>query len=394
MKPPKGRLFLCPLSAGLNAGSRAFRPDVNFQIILPMQLFPLGWSAFFAEAFQPYQIQGLFPARVAIEHRREYAVLSESGTMPARCSGRLVHQALSRRHYPAVGDWVAAEPRGGETATIHAVLPRRSILSRAAAGGGADEQVMAANVETLFIVTGLDQNHNLRRIERYLVLGRESGAEVVVLLNKTDLCDDAAERRRAVEGIAGGAAVISLSALTGDGLAAIEPFLCEGRTVALLGSSGVGKSTLVNRRCGGGQATGSVREDDSKGRHTTTARHLIPLPGGGLLLDTPGMRELGLWDGAEGLDATFGDVTGLIARCRFRDCGHETEPGCAIRAALESGELEPDRFASWRKLQREQAFADRRHNPAVRRQQKAKRKRTSIQHRRSARFPEDSPDAG
>ena len=369
---------------------------MNNRIILIMQLLSLGWCAFFAEAFQPHYHQGLVPARVAGESRGEYVVLSEAGTFLARCSGRLAHRASTRRDYPAVGDWVAITGDGASTTTIHALLPRRTILSRAEVSGGA-EQVMAANVDTLFIITGLDHNYNLRRIERYLVLGRQSGAEPVVLLNKADLCAETEERRRAVETVARDAPVISLSALTGDGIDAIQPFLTEGRTVALLGSSGVGKSTLVNRLCGDTvQVTAEVREDDSRGRHTTTARHLIPIPGGGLLIDTPGMRELGIWEGGDGLDASFDEVSALVARCKFRDCRHESESGCAILTALESGELDPMRFAGWEKLRREQAAANRRRDDAARRLATQQWKRRTREQRKSRRFNDlnDNPDSG
>lgn len=331
-----------------------------------MQLSSLGWCGFFEEAFQQHYKNGFVPARVSAESRGEYEVLAEAGTFSAKCSGRLAHRASTRRDYPAVGDWVAIACDDGSIATIHALLPRRTMLSRVEAGGRA-EQVMAANVDTLFIITGLDHNYNLRRIERYLVLGRQGGAESVVILNKADLCAATAERRRAVEAIACEAPVITLSALTGEGIADIQRFLTEGKTVALLGSSGVGKSTLVNRICGDTvQTTAGVREDDSRGRHTTTGRQLIQIPAGGLLIDTPGMRELGMWEGGDGLDTSFDDVAALAARCRFRDCQHTSEPGCAIREALESDALDSMRFAAWKKLQLEQTAANRRRDVAAR----------------------------
>jgi ribosome biogenesis GTPase / thiamine phosphate phosphatase len=354
-----------------------------------MELSLLGWNAFFEEAFKPYLLENLSPARVAVEHRGEYVVICESETYNAKCSGRMAHSALCRRDYPAVGDWVAVEPAKIKgPSTIHGILPRRALLSRTAPTGSAEpEQVIAANVDTLFIVTGLDRNFNLRRIERYLTLGRDSGATPVVLLNKSDLCPEAEERRAEVIEIARGAAVITLSAWTGDGIPELTPYLGVGQTVALLGSSGVGKSTILNSLCGGEiQPTAPVRGNDSRGRHTSTSRHLISLPSGGLLIDTPGMREFGLWEGNEGLDTSFEEFAEIALQCRFTNCQHDTEPGCAIRAALESGVLDPARFESWSKLQTEQAIAAQRSLASARRMEAQKWKRISTQQRKLAQF--------
>lgn len=322
-----------------------------------MSLHLLGWNARWDTAFAPHLAAGLEPARVAREDRDRYVVLDESGARSAELAGRLRHEARSRAELPAVGDWVALRPGAASSAVIHAVLPRSSMFVRKVAGETTEAQVVAANVDSVFLVSGLDGDFNPRRIERYLASAWESGAEPVVVLNKADLADDVEARVAAVAALAPGAAVVALSALAGAGVDALARWLGAGRTVALIGSSGVGKSTLVNALLGAErQATGGVREHDSRGRHTTTHRELVPLPGGALLLDTPGMRELQLWGDETGLDDAFPEVAALAAGCRFRDCRHEREPGCAVLGALERGELEAERFESWRKLQRELAW--------------------------------------
>jgi ribosome biogenesis GTPase / thiamine phosphate phosphatase len=319
-----------------------------------MSLQSLGWNARLETLFVPHKDRGLEPARVAREDRGRYTVLDESGARSAELAGRLRHDARTRAELPAVGDWVALRPGAASSAVIDALLPRASAFVRKVAGETTEEQVVAANVDAVFLVCGLDGDFNPRRIERYLAAAWESGAEPVVVLNKADLADDLDALTAEAGSVAPGAAVVPVSALRGDGLAGLEPWLTPGRTVALLGSSGAGKSTLVNALLGAPrQATGGVREDDSRGRHTTTHRELVPLPGGALLLDTPGMRELQLWGGEESLDGAFPEIAELAVRCRFRDCRHESEPGCAVLAAAESGELDEVRLASWRKLQRE-----------------------------------------
>jgi ribosome biogenesis GTPase / thiamine phosphate phosphatase len=316
----------------------------------------LGWTPAIEDHFAPFAADGLEPARVAVEHRGMYVVYTERGERPAELSGRLRHAAAERGDLPAVGDWVAvADPDGTERALIQAVLPRRTKFSRMASSdhGGTIEQVVAANVDVVFLTAGLDGDFNVRRLERYLTLGWESGASPVVVLTKADLCDDVEAVLLEVESIAIGVPVHAVSNVTGEGVDALAPYLAEGRTVAALGSSGVGKSSLVNRLAGEElMAIGELRAD-GKGRHTTTNRQLLLLPGGGIFLDTPGMRELRLWESEEGLATTFDDVTAAAARCRFSDCSHEREPGCGVRAALADGSLDPERYESWRKLQNE-----------------------------------------
>jgi len=345
-----------------------------------MNLSSLGWDDFFANHFQPYSTDGLVPARVALEHKHTYTLLSAHGELTATCTGRLLHSSLTRGELPAVGDWVAVRVRAGEPrGDIHAVLPRKTKFSRRAAGDAAGEQIVAANVDTVFLVTALDANFNLRRIERYLAVAWESGAQPVVVLNKADLHPDPAAACAEVESVAIGASVIALSATHGAGLDALAPFLTPGRTAALLGSSGVGKSTLINALLGTGrQLTGAISDAAGKGRHTTMHRELIIAPAGALVIDTPGMRELQLWEVAGAtLDTTFADIATLAARCRFGDCTHRVEPGCAVQAALADGSLDADRWRSFQKLQREQAYAARQADSRLARESKEHWKKIS-----------------
>jgi len=334
----------------------------------------LGWTPSLAEAWRSLATEGLVPARVVAAHTRLLRVRGEAGEWLAEVTGRLRREARDPRERPAVGDWVALRPRAGEPrAVIQAVLPRRTAFVRRAAGGQSVAQVLAANIDTVFLVAGLDGDFNLRRIERTLVLAWESGAEPVILLNKADVCDDSETRRLEVEGTAPGVPVHVISAKTGRGLEALAPYLRRGQTVALLGSSGVGKSTIVNRLLGvEKQKTREVRRADQRGRHTTTHREVVSLPAGGLLVDSPGLREIQLWAGGEGLQATFEDVETLAPSCRFRDCAHDGEPGCAVRAAVEDGALAAERFESFRKLRAEVRAQELRDDPDLRRAQKAR----------------------
>jgi ribosome biogenesis GTPase len=319
-----------------------------------MNLEQLGWSERDASSFKPYGQPEFAVGRVAAEYRHIYLLYTEQGEQFAEVTGKFRHQAAGIQDFPAVGDWVVIQPQVAEQATIHAVLPRRSKFSRKVAGSTIEEQIIAANVDTALLVSGLDGDFNLRRIERYLMLAWESGANPVIVLNKADLCPEIESRLTAVEAVALGVPVIVLSAAQQQGLEAIQPYLQPGQTLVLLGSSGVGKSTIINQLKGEPvQAVQAVRQRDDRGKHTTTHRHLILLPSGALMIDTPGMREIQVWSGAEGLPETFADVENLAQQCRFRDCQHQQEPGCAIRQALAEGQLDPERLLSYQKLQRE-----------------------------------------
>jgi ribosome biogenesis GTPase / thiamine phosphate phosphatase len=315
----------------------------------------LGWTPALMKEFEPHARLGLDAGRVAVVHKDLCGVYTPMGELWAEVSGRMRQEAASRAQLPVTGDWVVLRPRPSEgRATIHALLPRWSVFSRKAAGAVTEEHVVAANADSVFLVCGLDRDFNLRRIERALVLAAESGAEPVVVLTKADLCDDPAARRTDVVGVAPAVAVHVVSSVTGDGLAGLASYVAAGRTVALVGSSGVGKSTLVNRLLGSeAQPTAPVSAHDGRGRHTTTRRELIPLASGGWIIDTPGLRELQLWADEEALPSAFADVDAFAAECRFRDCRHENEPGCAVRAALADGRLPPERFASFLKLRKE-----------------------------------------
>jgi ribosome biogenesis GTPase len=316
-----------------------------------------GWDATLEQAFAPHAADGLVPGRIVLEHTHIYRVATAEAEVLARVSGRLRHHAGTRADFPGVGDWVALAPaaRAGD-ARILAVLPRRSRFSRQAAGDSTREQIVAANIDTVFLVAGLDGDFNTRRIERYLLVGMESGAAPVIVLNKADMVEDAQSLAATVRALAGATPVHVVSCRTPESLEVLRPYLGAGKTGALLGSSGVGKSTIANRLVGHDLLrTQDVRESDGRGRHTSTARQLVLLPGTGVLIDTPGMRELQLWDTAESIPGAFGDIDALAAGCRFRDCRHQQEPGCAVRAAVAAGDLSAGRFESYHKLQAEQA---------------------------------------
>ncbi|MFY9555809.1 MAG: ribosome small subunit-dependent GTPase A [Blastocatellia bacterium] len=340
-------------------------------------LTSLGWSEFFERAFQPYRAQGHFAGRVALEERGAYRLYTESGELTARVRGKLRYDSQSAADFPAVGDWVCVSSRERDgLAQIQSVLPRRSKFSRKAAGANSDEQVVASNVDTVFLVQGLDHDFNLRRLERYLVAAFESNAAPVVILSKADLCQDVAQKTADAESVAPGTPVHAISSVSGHGLDQIDQYVLPGVTVAFLGSSGAGKSTLINRIVGEEiQKTAEVREHDSRGRHTTTHRELILLKTGGLLIDTPGMRELQLWDAGGSLGEAFSDVESIAAACYFTDCRHQNEPGCAVREALADGSLNADRYQSYVKLEKELEYLDSRMDERLNLKRKSREKK-------------------
>ena len=324
-------------------------------------LSDLGWSEFFARRFALHEAEGLRPARVVCQEKELYFVNDGGSELAAELAGRFRHEAEKAGAFPAVGDWVAVRPHSEDHAIIHALLPRRTAISRKDPGEKTAEQVIAANIDTIFLVAGLDQEFNPRRIERYVSAMLASGATPVVVLNKTDICPDPAAAVEQLGPIQAMVAVLQTSAASGTGIEAIRAYARPGETVAFVGSSGVGKSTIVNSLLGTErQATGEVSKAAGKGRHVTTRRELIPLAGGGLLMDTPGLRELQLWSEESDVEGAFADIEALARQCRFRDCRHEEEPGCAVRAALEDGSLDPERFHNFDKLQRELRFLARR----------------------------------
>ena len=321
-----------------------------------MRLAELGWGDDLAAHFAPWQDKaGVQPGRVAIEFNHNYRVYVEDGEIDAVAAGRLKHRAGSRADLPAVGDWVVLRKRPDEDrGSIQEILPRRSKFSRHAAGGVTDEQVVAANADVVFLVMALDDDFSVRRVERYLLLARESGAAPVILLTKPDLTPDLPACVADVRTVAGDLPVHVLSPRLSHGLEAVRAYLGVGRTGALLGSSGVGKSTIINRLVGEEMLkTREVRDADSKGRHTTRHRQLVVLPGGGLIIDTPGMRELQLWEAGEGVRETFDDIEALAPGCHFSDCRHRDEPRCAVKAAVEEGRLDASRYESYLRLKDE-----------------------------------------
>jgi ribosome biogenesis GTPase / thiamine phosphate phosphatase len=311
-----------------------------------LNLHELGWDDGFAAALDLHE--NCVPARVAAQHRGGYDVLTEAGELRVHLTGRLRHEAASGADLPAVGDWVAL--REG---TIQAVLPRRSAFLRKVAFHATEAQVLAANLDTVFVVSGLDGDLNLRRLERYLTLAWESGAMPALVLTKVDLCEDRGGAMLEVDQVAVGVPAHLVSNLTGEGIDELAPYLAPAKTVALLGSSGVGKSSLANRLLGEELQTTKAIAEDGRGRHTTTSRQLLRLPGGALLVDTPGLREVQLWEADEGIQDAFADVDELAAGCRFNDCAHMQEPGCAVQEAIDDGTLPRARLQSYRALQRE-----------------------------------------
>jgi ribosome biogenesis GTPase len=325
-----------------------------------LNLEDFGWNSFFQEHCIHRQEDNLIPARVSFQGRDIYRLMSTEGELWAEISGALRHGSVGFESLPACGDWVLADNPMGETRTvIRCLLPRRTVFSRQQAGTSIGSQVVAANIDIVCLVSGLDSDFNLRRIERYLAIAWESKADPLILLNKADICRDIAARIAEASSIAPGVPVIAVSGIDGFGMDEILKCAVQGQTLALLGSSGVGKSTIVNRLLGMPvQKVRKIDSDTGRGRHTTSARHLFPLPSGGLIMDTPGMREIQIWSLDAGLDATFEDIKILAEGCRFRDCSHQSEPGCRVRSAVAQGELDSGRLTNYFKLCKESRYIE------------------------------------
>ncbi|NDI36171.1 ribosome small subunit-dependent GTPase A [Chengkuizengella sediminis] len=343
-----------------------------------MNINKLGWNEYFENEFLPYKEKQFTVGRVALEHKRLYRVYTENGEVLGEVSGKFRFESASREDYPAVGDWVVLQQMEGENkAIIHAVLPRTSKFSRKVAGITTEEQIVAANVDTVFIVISLNDDFNMRRIERYLIMVWESGANPVILLSKADLCKDVDEKVSQVETIAIGVPICVISSVENTGVEQLGPYMNVGETITLTGSSGVGKSTLVNLLMEKEvQEIQDIRHDD-KGKHTTTYRELFVLPNDVIMVDTPGMREFQLWEADDSFDHTFSDIEQLASECYFKDCSHNNEPKCAVKKAIENGSLEATRYESYLKLKKELAFLERKNDKKAQKLEKDKWKKLS-----------------
>lgn len=339
-----------------------------------MNIIDLGWNNFFNQQYEQIKSEEMIPARISKEHKNIYHIFSELGEMSAELSGKYRHQVKARSDLPCVGDWVVVAPRPQEgTATIHYLLERKGCFTRKAAGDLTEEQVLAANIDIAFLVSALDNDFNLRRIERYITTVWDSGASPVIILNKIDLCDDLQDYIDRVEEVAFGIPICPISAIENAGIEKLQQYLKPKITAAFLGSSGVGKSTIINKLYGSDIfKTSAVREDDSRGRHTTSHREMIMLPEKGILIDTPGMRSVQLWSDSETLKNSFSDIEEITTRCKFNDCNHTSEPGCAVNQALEDGSLDQKRYNSYVKQQKELISL------AIRKNQKESRKEARV----------------
>lgn len=315
----------------------------------------LGWDSEREQSFIEHAAGGLVPGRVVTQHKGSYVVFAEAGELSAEVTGRMRYDAAASTDLPVVGDWVALDVRAREkAATIRAVLERRTKFSRKVAGDESEEQLLSTNIDVTFLVSSLNEDLNPRRLERYLTMAYENGATPVIVLTKADLAEDLTAGLDEVSAVAIGTPIHVVSGVTGQGFEELLPYLAGNKTATLLGSSGVGKSTLINHLAGEElMIVQEIREDDGRGRHTTTRRQLVVLPNGGVIIDTPGLRELQLWEANDGFRGSFQDIEAIAVDCRFRDCSHRTEPGCAVRAAVGNGTLSADRLAGYNKLQRE-----------------------------------------
>ncbi|MFQ5605040.1 MAG: ribosome small subunit-dependent GTPase A [bacterium] len=328
------------------------------------QLIPLGWNESLTKEFAAFENKGLEAGRVAVENQDRYLVQTAHGEYHAEITGKLMFQAASPADWPKVGDWVVLSLFEEERkAIIHEILPRKSKLSRKEAGKRIEEQVLAANIDVIFIVQSLDNNFNLRRIERYLVMVYESQAQPVILLNKLDLDANFKERVNEVKRTVSNVPVMAVSAENNQGMASLKNSIKSGCTYAFIGSSGVGKSTLINKLLGADvQPTTEIRQKDGRGRHTTSRRELFVLPQGGCVIDTPGMRELQLWHSEDGVEQVFSEIEQLASQCHFSDCSHTSEIKCAVLQAVANGEIESSRYLSYVKLQKELAYLESKQN--------------------------------
>lgn len=332
------------------------------------------WNTKWIDQSDNEKLQASIAGRILLEHKHMYRVVTAEGEWLASLSGSFKHTAHDRRDFPAVGDWVAVEKMPGEEkGIIRSILPRTSLFSRKVAGLTTVEQIVAVNVDIVFLIMSLNLDFNVRRLERYIIAAWDSGANPVIVLTKKDLCDDPQVFVDQANDVAFGVPIHVVSSVTGEGVAELQELLKDGKTAALLGSSGVGKSSLTNALCGEDvMVVQNIREDDDKGRHTTTHRELFRMPGGGLLIDTPGMREFQMWDNSESLNTGFKDVEQFANSCRFTDCQHTNQPGCAVQEALENGSLTRERYASYEKLKRELAYVERKADAAAQKAERGK----------------------